>query len=68
MLSEYKGYEEGVIDYVFSGSKYKIRFDKPKIYFMFTLNSIKTLNKNSNLEGHEKWVEKSTNFAKSNLM
>lgn len=50
MLSEYKGYEEGVVDYVFSGSKFKIRFDKPKIYFMFTLNSIKTLGKNSTTE------------------
>ena len=52
MLSEYKGYEEGVIDYVFSGSRYKIRFDKPKIYFMFTLNSVKTLTKNAHNDSH----------------
>ena len=52
MLSEYKGYEEGVVDYVFSGSKFKIRFDKPKIYFMFTLNGVKTLSKNANFENH----------------
>ena len=67
MLNEFKGFEEGVVDYVFSGSKFKIRFDKPKLYFMFTLNNVKTFGKNSSQESHEKWAEKATNFARNNL-
>lgn len=36
------------IEYIAAGNRFKIWFDKEKIYFWFSLNSIKTIKKEEN--------------------
>ena len=66
MMQGLENRERGVVEYVFSGSRFKIRSDKNKIFFTLSLNSVKTLS-DKNMENHEKWNEKAKLFAKSNL-
>lgn len=66
MMQGLENRERGVVEYVFSGSRFKIRSDKNKIFFTISLNSVKTLS-DKNMENHEKWMEKAKNFAKSSL-
>jgi len=38
----------GVVDYCFSGMKYKVRIDGESCYIAFGLNGVKTLNNDKN--------------------
>ncbi len=66
LLKGVDDWEPGVVEYCFSGSRYKLRFDKNKLYFIFSLNGIKTLMRDPNMPNHERFANLATNFAKSN--
>lgn len=68
MLKGYENWEKGVVVHCFSGSKYKIQFGKGKLFFMFQLNSIKTLSKDFENDKQEALYKKALNFARNNLL
>lgn len=68
MLKEYDQKEAGVVAHCFTGHRFKLRFDKPKMFIMFSLNSLKTFSRNSEDEEALKYYEKAQNFAEKFLL
>ena len=52
-----------MVDYVAAGHRYKLRFDRAKVFFWFNVNSVKTFQSNDENPLHQKWAKKSQNFA-----
>jgi hypothetical protein len=56
-----------MVDYVSAGNRFKLRFGKAKIYFWFSLNSVKCLRGDSEDSLEYKWDLKAKNFSSSIL-
>ena len=58
-----------VVEYCFSGSKFKLRIEKNKCYVPFSLLGVKTFGKDKNtLELHEKFQKEATDFANDHVL
>ena len=58
-----------VVEYVFSGSKLKLRIEKTKSYIPFNLIGVKTVSKDkNNTEIYERFYNEATNFANEFIM
>lgn len=68
MLKGYDGQQRGVVVHCFSATKYKIQFKKAKLFFIFQLNSVKSLSKNFENDIQEKIFNKAVNFTRNNLL
>jgi staphylococcal nuclease domain-containing protein 1 len=57
------------VEFVFSGSKFKLRIEKTKCYIPFSLIGIKTVSKDkNNTEIYERFYNEATNFANETIL
>ena len=58
-----------VVEYCFSGSKFKVRIEKNKCYIPLSLLGVKTFGKDKNtLELHDKFCKEATDFANDTVL
>jgi hypothetical protein len=57
----------GVVDYCFSGMKFKVRVDAEGCYIAFGLNGVRTLNNDKNQPQQYEFSQKALEFAKEKL-
>ena len=69
-LENYKGKGQlnGVVEAVISASYYKIRFEQENCCLAFSLDGVKSLERNPNMPNYEKWSLKAIDFAKSRAL
>ncbi len=58
----------GVVEYVFNGSKYKVRLDQFNCFVMVKLQAVKTLMYDQNYPEYQVWSNAAKEYAKDNIL